>query len=59
MGDHNTPLAHNGVQAKKVGENLKNELELPDVIFVSPYLRTKETLKQLMEGWPELKNVKS
>lgn len=57
-GDHSTPLANDGVQAKKVGQELKKELELPDVIFVSPYLRTKETLKQLMEGWPELKKVK-
>jgi len=58
MGDHDTPLAHNGVQAKTVGENLQKELELPDVIFVSPYLRTKETLKKLIEGWPELATVK-
>lgn len=57
MGDHDTPLAHDGVQAKAVGENLKKELELPDVIFVSPYLRTKETLKKLIEGWPELASV--
>ena len=58
VGDHNTPLANKGVQAKKVGINLKKELELPDVIFVSPYLRTKETLAKLIEGWPELANVK-
>lgn len=57
-GDHETPLANGGAQAKKVGENLKKELELPDVIFVSPYLRTKETLKQLTKGWPELAKVK-
>lgn len=58
MGDHDTPLAHDGVQAKTVGDNLQNDLELPDVIFVSPYLRTKETLKKLIEGWPELATVK-
>lgn len=57
-GDHATPLAHDGVFAKKVGEELNKELELPDVIFVSPYLRTKETLRKLIEGWPELANVK-
>lgn len=57
-GDHNTPLANDGIQARKVGESLRKELELPDVIFVSPYLRTKETLRMLMEGWPELESVK-
>jgi len=58
QGDHDTPLANEGVQAKKVGENLKKELELPDVIYLSPYLRTRETLKKLIEGWPELADVK-
>ncbi len=58
QGDHDTPLANNGVQAKKAGKNLKNDIELPDVIYVSPYLRTRETLKKLIEGWPELVNVR-
>jgi broad specificity phosphatase PhoE len=58
MGDHDTPLAHDGVQAKAVGEKLQDALELPDVIYVSPYLRTKETLRKLIEGWPELATVK-
>lgn len=57
-GDHNTPLANEGVQAKKVGEKLKETLDLPDVIFVSPYERTKHTLQQLINGWPELAGVK-
>lgn len=58
QGDHDTPLFNDGVQAKIVGEKLKNEIELPDVIFVSPYLRTRETLKKIIEGWPELASVK-
>lgn len=57
-GDHNTPLANDGIQAATVGANLKKEIDLPDVIFVSPYLRTRETLKKIIEGWPELANVK-
>lgn len=57
VGDHDTPLANDGVQAKVVGEALKDQIELPDVIFVSPYDRTKHTLKQIMAGWPELKSV--
>lgn len=31
---------------------------LPDVIFVSPYFRTMETLEWMKKGWPELQNVK-
>jgi len=58
-GDHNTPLAPEFTwQAKVTGEKLKDIIEPPDVIFVSPYLRTYETLYQLMAGWPELKQVK-
>jgi hypothetical protein len=30
----------------------------PDVIFVSPYLRTEQTLHFLQEEWPDLRNAK-
>lgn len=57
-GDHDTPLAEKaGWQAKKVGEELRKLIKLPDVIFVSPYVRTKITLEKLIEGWPELREV--
>lgn len=60
IGDHNTPLAKDsGWQAKATGEKLKEILQLPDIVFVSPYLRTHLTLRKLTEGWPELKNVET
>jgi broad specificity phosphatase PhoE len=59
FGDHNTPLAENsGGQAIKMAGELKNKIVIPDVIFVSPYQRTWETLKKMYEGWPELKKVR-
>lgn len=59
VGDHDTPLAEGaGWQAKTVGEKLKSIIKIPDVIFVSPYLRTQSTFEKLVEGWPELKDIK-
>lgn len=59
-GDHNTPLAKDaGWQAERVGESLKDLISLPDVIFVSPYLRTHLTLEKMIKGWPELADVKT
>lgn len=57
-GDHDTPLAEKaGWQAKKAGEELRGRIKVPDMIFVSPYVRTKITLEKLIEGWPELREV--
>jgi len=59
VGDHNTPLAEGaGWQARSVGEKLRGIIKLPDVIFVSPYLRTQLTFGKLVEGWPELGDIK-
>jgi broad specificity phosphatase PhoE len=58
VGDHNTPLADGaGFQAKIVGEQLQHRIQLPHVIFVSPYLRTHQTLEKIMEGWPALRQI--
>lgn len=58
VGDWNTPLHESaGHDAKTVGARLRESQPLPDVIFVSPYLRTVDTLSWLKEGWPELKDV--
>jgi broad specificity phosphatase PhoE len=35
----------------------KAGVNAPDVIFVSPYLRTEETLRLMQEQWPELKKA--
>lgn len=58
VGDYETPLTPNGQrQALITGQNLSKVIEKPDVIMVSPYFRTMETLARLAEGWPALKNV--
>lgn len=58
-GDHDTPLTDVGVQQAEVtGRELANtELPLPDVIMVSPYLRTRQTLGHMAVGWPALESV--
>jgi broad specificity phosphatase PhoE len=59
MGDAMTPLADaEGKQACRTGIALAVCDKVPDVIFVSPYLRAKLTLKHLIRGWPALGDVK-
>lgn len=59
VGDHDTPLAdEDNKNSRVVGQALRNRIELPDVIFVSPYERTHQTLNGLVDGWPELRDVK-
>lgn len=61
FGDHNTPLApvQSGQASRSeiMAAELKALLPLPDVIFVSPYLRTKQTLERMKAGWPKLQDV--
>ena len=58
--DHNTPLAEGaGIQAETMSSNLKSRINLPGIIFVSPYERTIETLDRMTYTWPELKQVKT
>lgn len=58
-GDHDTPLSQLGKeQAKETGIRLISLIKLPDVIFVSPYDRTYQTLAHMANGWPELTKVK-
>lgn len=58
--DYHTPLTEEGFeQAKSTASSLKKVIKLPDVIYFSPSLRTKETLKGLVQGWPELAKVKA
>jgi broad specificity phosphatase PhoE len=45
-------------QAEETGRHLLEHMELPDVIYVSPYLRTRQTLEGLIRGCPELGKVK-
>jgi 2,3-bisphosphoglycerate-dependent phosphoglycerate mutase len=59
-GNHQTEMTERGIeQAQITGRRLSELIELPDVVFVSPYDRTLGTLGYMAEGWPELKNVKT
>jgi broad specificity phosphatase PhoE len=60
-GDHNTPLAAipegKTSRSEIMASALKKLMPLPDVVFVSPYLRTKQTLERMKSGWPQLQDV--
>lgn len=59
-GDHGTILTPRGEwQAEMTGNELQHRIEKPDVILVSPYRRTRETLGKMAVGWPELADVKT
>jgi broad specificity phosphatase PhoE len=58
-GDYLTPLTEEGMrQAEETGKHLLEHVVLPDVIYVSPYLRTRQTLEGLIRGCPELGKVR-
>lgn len=54
-----TPLAHGGMaESIHLGRYLRATLQLPEVVFVSPYVRTWATLAGILQGWPELDKVR-
>jgi len=57
--DRETPITPTGeAQARITGRRMRQfGMVAPDVIFVSPYLRTMETLRFLKEEWPELESA--
>lgn len=58
VADSKASLTEEGKrQSELTGAGLQDVISLPDVIFVSPYARTLETLECMMKGWPELRNV--
>lgn len=59
VGDYETPLTREGeTQAAITGAKLLEAgTVLPDVIIYSPYLRTRETMKFLTQGWEQLEMV--
>lgn len=58
--DYDTPLSDQGkLQAFKTGQYLDDNITLPDAVYVSPFLRTRQTLEQIQEGWRRLKDVKT
>lgn len=56
VSDYATPLAPKAeYYGKLIGKALKStERCAPDIVFVSPYLRTRQTWQALKLGWPEL-----
>lgn len=62
FGDHSdveTPLTPNGKeQARKTGAALRESgRKAPDIVYISPYLRTQQTFEEMASAWPELKDV--
>jgi broad specificity phosphatase PhoE len=57
--DRDTPITRKGEQqARMTGRAMREAgVNSPDVIFVSPYLRTQQTLDLLKEEWPDLRKV--
>lgn len=56
--DPETPLTDKGCrQAWTTGERLPELIDLPDVVYVSDYLRAIQTYKELCQGWPKLRGV--
>lgn len=59
VSDCDTPLTEEGIrQARETGRNLLDHMFLPDVVYVSPYLRTRETYKYVAEEFPGLAKIK-
>lgn len=57
--DYDTEIAEGAIEtAVKTGQALPGLIDLPNMIYVSPYNRTRKTLQGLIEGWPELGAVK-
>ena len=58
--DRDTPITALGeMQARFTGRRMRESgANCPDVIFVSPYFRTLETLRFLKEEWPALANAR-
>lgn len=58
VSSHDIPLTEDKERrAVQVGKKLKDYIKVPEVIFVSPYKRTIQTLDRVMEGWPDLRSV--
>lgn len=56
--DYDTPLTEFGnYQSETTGRGLSSLIRVPSKIYVSPYLRTRQTLEGITRGWPELGKV--
>lgn len=59
FSDRDTPITPAGeAQATTTGREMRRSgVNAPDVIFVSPYLRTEQTLHILQQEWPALRDA--
>ncbi|HUY05379.1 MAG TPA: histidine phosphatase family protein [Candidatus Paceibacterota bacterium] len=60
VSDYDTPLSERGrSQARTTGRLLNiDKTPPPEIVLVSPYLRTRQTLEELTAGWPALASCK-
>ncbi len=56
--DYDTPLVNEGRnEARRAGLFAPTVMPLPDIVIVSPYLRTRQTREGIVETWPALGKV--
>lgn len=59
VSDYETPLTEAGkTQARETGKRIPGLIPYPDVVFLSPYLRTRNTFECMTEEWPALLKTK-
>jgi broad specificity phosphatase PhoE len=58
--DRDTPITPRGEQqARLTGQGMRDAgVQVPEIIFVSPFLRTERTLEIFLQEWPALQNAK-
>lgn len=57
--DHSTDITDKGRQiAKNAAQLLSKAIKTPDVVVVSPYLRTQSTWEVIREEWPQVQKAK-
>lgn len=55
VSDYDTPITELGTrQAEETGRRLQGLIALPDIVHVSPSLRTRETFESMKRTWPGL-----
>lgn len=58
VSDANTKLSDDSCQkAARTAAVLSKIIHTPDIIYISPYTRTRQTFALMCEGWPRLKSV--
>ncbi|HAU07849.1 MAG: hypothetical protein UW46_C0001G0005 [Candidatus Yanofskybacteria bacterium GW2011_GWF1_44_227] len=59
VSDYATPLTKDGVrQANETAKKLSSVIARPDIVYVSPFIRTRQTLDALTSGCQLLKDVR-